>query len=227
MIISFGDSFTWGYNFVQDLNRELYTYTNIISKKLNKDYINLSLPGSSNWRTARKIQSVNLNENDVVIILWSCPTRFEFGVSKKRNIIKPFNNLFSQAGDSIEIDNEIITKRFFSQLSNSTSDAEAKVMNDLAYSHFYNEFWYEEMFKIMYNSTLHILEKSKCKWMMFNGWQVQCKQSNVNFHENYIFPETTMSLELGRKKEDFSYWSKEEHEKVSEIILTNMKKIYE
>lgn len=227
MLYSFGDSITYGFNFLDFPNREAIVYTSFFSKKLRTPFKNLSLPGSSNWRTARIIQSLDLNKDDVVLIMWSCVTRMELGINTRYNLTPPHNDFYSQAGDVIEVDknnSNIITKRFYPQLSQCTSDAESKLLNNILYNKFYNEHWYEEMFKIMYCSVVHKLCKIGCKWIMFNGWDVQCQKSDYEFDDNYLFPKNTMSSFLGVDRS--KYWNKEEHQKASLILYEKFNEIY-
>lgn len=216
MLYAFGDSVTYGYNFDEGV-RENLVYPALMSQKLNVSLINTALPGGSNWRIARLLQSISLNENDTVIISWTEPTRFEFGVSPM-HYAPPIRE--NRIGDLLECDGDLISKRFFIQLTQRTTDQYAKTLNGIIYNEFNNELWFAEMFKVMYNSCLNVLNESGCKWIMFNAW---AKQADGVFHDNYIYSDTTMDKIIGNPD---GYWNTEQHYQVSNIILDKLKEIY-
>jgi hypothetical protein len=226
MIYALGDSFTYGVNFYNDSNRLNYLYPHILSKKFNTQSLNLSNLGSSNWRSARLLQTLKLNPQDIVIIQFSSPTRFEFGVNPEKNMapVPP-----DKPGDLFEVDLEnklLISKRFFYQLTSRTSDGDSKTFNSLAYTSFYNTYWFEEMFKIMYNSMLMVLIQSGCKWIMFNGWRPQVEKIGCfKFHKNYISPHSTMCYIIHHYNE-LEYWSKEEHEIIASKLEEYLNELY-
>jgi len=218
MIISFGDSFTYGFNFNEN-ERNDCVYPTLIGKKLNHQVINTALPGASNWRIARMLQTMKLTKDDIVLISWTEPTRFELGVSKQ-HYAPPIKE--NRIGDLNEIDGDLITKRFFIQLTDRTSDKDAKKINELIYSEFNNVIWFQEMFKVMYNSCIQVLENSDCKWLMFNAW---IKQADGKYHKNYVYSDTTMSNII--QKNTPGYWSKEEHIQVSDVLINCLNKLYD
>lgn len=217
MIIAFGDSFTYGFNF-NESERLNNVYPTLLGKKLNQPVLNTALPGASNWRIARMIQSMNITKDDIVIISWTEPTRFELGVNK-RHYVPPIKE--NRIGDLNETDGDLITKRFFIQLTDRTTDKDAKKINELVYSEFNNEKWFQEMFKVMYNSCIQVLEKSGCKWLMFNAW---IKQADGVYHRNYVYSNTTMSGII--QKNTSGYWTKQEHEKVSNTLINCLDELY-
>ena len=217
MIIAFGDSFTYGFNF-NESERLNNVYPTLLGKKLNQPVLNTALPGASNWRIARMIQSMNITKDDIVIISWTEPTRFELGVNK-RHYAPPIKE--NRIGDLNETDGDLITKRFFIQLTDRTTDKDAKKINELVYSEFNNEKWFQEMFKVMYNSCIQVLEKSGCKWLMFNAW---IKQADGEYHRNYVYSNTTISGII--QKNTPGYWTKQEHEKVSNTLINCLDELY-
>jgi hypothetical protein len=218
MIIAFGDSFTYGFNF-NESERLNNVYPTLLGKKLNQPVLNTALPGASNWRIARMIQSMNITKDDIVIISWTEPTRFELGVNK-RHYAPPIKE--NRIGDLNETDGDLITKRFFIQLTDRTTDKDAKKINELVYSEFNNEKWFQEMFKVMYNSCIQVLENSGCKWLMFNAW---IKQTDGEYHKNYVYSNTTMSNII--QKHTPGYWNKDEHTKVSDVLVNCLNELYE
>jgi hypothetical protein len=222
MIYTLGDSFTYGYNFTEE-DRKKFTWPHFFSNKLNLPCKNISAPGGSNWRIARQIHNLNLTEKDIVIIAWTEPSRFEFGVNKnyKQPLIKE-----GRIGDLIEEHEEYKVKRFFNQLSGRTNDQNARLFNQLAYSVYYNEKWFEEMFKIIFSSCLYILNNKKCNWMMFNTWTNQFSSSNSLFDTpQYIFNQKNMNFIL-RNKDDLNYWNIEEHKHAACILFDSYKELY-
>ena len=215
MLITFGDSFTYGFNF-NESEREHSVYPSIIGKSIEQDVLNMALPGGSNWRVARQLQSIPLSQEDTVIISWSIPNRFEWGVSPSHTLT-PITE--GHIGDLVEKSGDLITKRFFEQLTDRTTDKEAKTLNELIYGEFNNDAWFGEMFKVMYSSCVHILEQSQCKWCMFNAWAVQ---ASGNYHKNYLYSDRTLSDIV---KAD-GYWNKEQHKQVAQILMEELNKIY-
>ena len=136
MIIAFGDSFTYGFNF-NESERLNNVYPTLLGKKLNQPVLNTALPGASNWRIARMIQSMNITKDDIVIISWTEPTRFELGVNK-RHYVPPIKE--NRIGDLNETDGDLITKRFFIQLTDRTTDKDAKKINELGEYNRYDAF---------------------------------------------------------------------------------------
>lgn len=222
MIYTFGDSFTYGFNF-SDKDREKSVWPYFFSKKLNLPYQNLSIPGGSNWRIARQICNLDITKNDIVIIAWTLVDRFEFGVNEnyKQPSIKK-----GRIGDLLEENEGYKVKKFYSQLSTRTNDFNAKTFNDLAYSIYYNNRWFEEMFKIMFNSCVQVLLKKNCKWIMFNTWSNQLSYNYDEFDiPQYIFNKTNINSII-RQNNNLDYWIVEEHQKVASLILEEYKKIY-
>jgi hypothetical protein len=224
MLYTFGDSFTWGRNLVDisEEHRVKHIWPTRLAEKLNVDYINLAVPAASNWRTARKLLNLKLSPNDIVIIGWSEFSRFEFGVNLSHT--SPKNNTIA---DITEIDGNIKTRKFNYLLSDRTSDQKVKEFNKLAYNEFYNEQWFQEMFKIMFHSCCRVLEQSGCKWLMFNTWATQYDKTSIEFDiPQYFLGQNTTMTEYIRGNNPVSYWSEEEHNLVSNLLFAKLKKMY-
>jgi hypothetical protein len=224
MLYTFGDSFTWGRNFfdISEEHRVKHIWPTRLAEKLNVDYINLAVPASSNWRTARKLLSLNLSSNDIVIIGWSEFSRFEFGVNTSHT--SPRNNTIA---DITEIDDGIRTRKFNQLLSERTSDRKVKEFSKLAYNEFYNEHWFQEMFKVMFHSCCRVLEQSKCKWIVFNTWAKQYDKISTEFDiPQYFLGQKNTMTEYIRNTEEISYWSEKEHELVADFLRDKLNELY-
>lgn len=224
MLYALGDSFTYGFNFSDKEKRINSVWPNSLAKKLNCDYINLSAPGASNWRSARLINNLNLNQNDLVVLALTLPERFEFGVSEthKPPKIKP-----GKIGDLLEFDGDVISKRFYPQLIQNSSDKDAIELSKNVFTNFCNLSWFEEYTYIMLNSCIYNFMNSGCRWIIFNTW------SNIKLNRkypvNFIHSETNMDdVITGNTKEKHhkEYWNAEQHEVVAEIICNKLKEIY-
>lgn len=224
MLYTFGDSVTWGRNLfdVSEDHRVKHIWPTRLAEKLNVEYINFAVPASSNWRTARKLLNLKLSPNDIVIIGWSEFSRFEFGVNPSH--ISPKNNTIA---DITEIDDEIRTRKFNHLLSERTSDQKVKEFNKLAYNEFYNEQWFQEMFRVMFHSCCRVLEQSKCKWIVFNTWAKQYDKISTEFDiPQYFLGQKSTMTEYIRNTENISYWSEKEHESVADLLCNKLNTLY-
>jgi hypothetical protein len=224
MLYTFGDSFTWGRNFIDisEEHRVKHIWPTRLAEKLNVEYVNLAVPASSNWRTARKLLNLKLSPEDIVIIGWSEFSRFEFGVNPSH--ISPKNNTIA---DVTEIDGNVRTRKFNHLLTENTSDSKVSDFNKLAYNEFYNEQWFQEMFKVMFHSCCRVLEQSGCRWMMFNTWAVQYDKTSTEFDiPQYFLGQKTNMTEYIRGTKTCSYWSEKEHELVTDLLCDRLNNLY-
>ena len=224
MLYTFGDSFTWARNFfdISEEHRVKHMWPTRLAEKLNVEYANLAVPASSNWRTARKLLSLDLSSNDIVVIGWSEFSRFEFGVNTSHT--SPRNNSIA---DITEIDGNIRTRKFNQLLSERTSDIKVKEFNKLAYNEFYNEQWFQEMFKLMFHSCCRVLEQSGCKWIVFNTWATQYDKISTEFDiPQYFLGQKSTMTEYIRDTKEVSYWSEKEHEFVADLLYDKLNKLY-
>ena len=211
MLYAFGDSFTNGHNFSDD-DKKKYTWPVLLSKKLNCDHLNFAEPGSSNWQTTRKLQSLNIKKDDFVIISWSMPYRFEMCFEK---IMPPL----VEHGKTENI----------------------KKFSKIVYEEMFDSNWFDEMFKVMYRSCLDILKESNCKWLMFNAWTIQFGENQkeewiktFDIPQYVLGPKKTMCGEIrnGFFEKYFkfgsapSYWNEKEHEKICDILHEELMKNY-
>lgn len=229
MVYVFGDSYIWGWNFFTDAElkdkREELTWPSLLAKKLNQPLINFSLPASSNWRIARILQSLNLTKDDYVIIGWTSPTRFEFGLADDYDIEPSHPDIHYRITDYNEDDGITRTKRMSYHLMDRTTCQYARNFMWHAYGPFNSEAWYREMFKVMFTSCQNILDKSECKWIAFDVWCDQCEQTDFNDVKNYIFRDTNLlnySRNIPGKETDKEYWSKEEHIHIAELLMEEL-----
>jgi hypothetical protein len=211
MLYALGDSFTNGHNFSIE-DKKKYVWPVLLGKKLDCDYVNLAEPGASNWQMARQLQSLKLNDNDFVVISWSMPYRFEMCYEK---IMPPLVD----CGKTENIRN-------FSKI----------VYHDL-----FDENWFDEMFKMVYMSSLNVLRESGCKWLMFNSWTIQFSEDKeddwikpFNIPQYILGPKKTMCEEIrtGFFQKYFkfgytpSYWNEKEHELICDILYGKIEEIY-
>lgn len=217
MLFAFGDSFTYGFNFDEN-ERVNSVYPSIMGGIVGQDVCNTAIVGGSNWRIARQLQSMSLTQDDIAVIAWSTPNRFEFGVSKTH-----YNPpaVSKKLGDMVEVSGRLIVKRFYEQLTERTADPVAKTLNAVVYNDFNNAAWFEEMFKVMFTSCVYALEKSGCQWVMFNTWDVQ---SGDVSHKNYLHSDKTMSEIIGAHR--FGYWDKDQHRKVASVLVQELDNLY-
>lgn len=234
MLYTFGDSFTWGWNFFIDSEiceekRKELIWPNIISKKLNIPLTDYSLPASSNWRIARKLQSIPLCEKDTVLIGWTAPSRFEFGLADDYDIEPCHPDINYRITDTNEDDDGIRTKRMSYHLMDSTTCQFAKQFMWGAFGPFNSNIWYREMFKVMFTSCQQILNKSGCKWLAFDVWCDQCDDNVFLDESKYILRGTNLlnaSRDIKGKKTDKTYWTEEEHIKVADLLIRELNNEY-
>lgn len=233
MIYTFGDSYTWGWNFFIDAKlkyeREGLIWPYQLAKKINSKYpdqflTDFSLPASSNWRIARIIQSLPLTKDDIILIGWTSPTRFEFGLADDYDIKPNHPDIHYRITDENEDYNGIRTKRMSYHLMDSTTCNYAKNFMWNAYGPFNSELWYRDMFKVMFSACENVLNKSGCKWLAFDVWCDQCEDSVIDT-PNYILRGTNLlnaSRNIPGKDTDKKYWSVEEHVAVADLLIKEL-----
>ena len=230
MIYTFGDSYTWGWNFyidasINDEEQKRLIWPSVLADKLGQTLTDFSLPASSNWRIARKLQSLNLTKDDIVLIGWTAPTRFEFGLADDYDSIPSHPDIHYRITDMNE-DDGIKTKRMSYHLMDSTTCPYAKQFMWGAYGPFNSEAWYKEMFKVMFTSCQNILDKSECRWLAFDVWCDQCDDDVFTDVPNYILRGTNLlnaSRGIAGKDTDKEYWTKEEHIKVADLLIKELR----
>ena len=230
MIYTFGDSYMWGWNFFIDADinedqRKELVWPAVLAKKLNQPLTDYSLPASSNWRTARKLQALPLTKDDIVLIGWTAPTRFEFGLADDYDIIPNHPDINYRITDLNEDDNGVRTKRLSYHLMDRTTCHYAKNFMWSAYGPFNSEPWYKEMFKVMFTSCQNVLDKAGCKWLAFDVWCDQCDDTDFIDVSNYILRGTNLlnaSRNIPGKETDKEYWSKEEHINVADLLIKEL-----
>jgi len=217
MLHVFGDSYTYGFNFKDEADRTSKVWVSHVAKKFGVEYVNHAVPGGSNWRTARILNNMNLKSEDIVIVTLTISERFEFGVSPT---YKPPKIKDNRIADLLETHGDVVTKRFFPQLIDRSTDKVAIKFAEIAYSEFYNPEWLIQMNDVMINACMHKLTTSGCKWLMFNTW---CNEdSGVEFPVNFRFPDSNLTHIIGTK----DYWNPEQHLEVANIIYDEYVRIY-
>lgn len=198
MIYVFGDSFTYGYKFLKEgnLNFKNLIYPYLLSHKLNIPYKNFSYPGGNNWRIGRKIMSLDLTPEDIVIIAWAPSERFELGVGENHisfldkvintethNPIFQKYDLTTQEGviqlfdDSILNvvikDDDVYTRQILpTSPQHKIKNHHFRSLYKYCYTHFGTDEWLEQMFLQIFCSCVYKLRLSGCKFRMFNTFRI-------------------------------------------------------
>lgn len=87
-VISFGASITYGSELPDPSN----TWSSIIAKKLTASYLCLAKPAAANASIAREILSFDSYSNDVVLVMWTSATRYEFRTANGWENISPWSD---------------------------------------------------------------------------------------------------------------------------------------
>lgn len=251
MIYVLGDSFCFGWNFLLKKipNREQLMCPYLLADKLGMDYKNYSLVGSSNYRLSRLAHSLDIKKDDIVVISWSSYDRIEIGVPKDKimpnDFIVDYQNLDSldDADDFkvfqlIEKTEELYTRQIYPTIIKRFDDVTSPsyknlVKNMLHYASDRN--YHELMFKILFHATVHRLRTIGCKFVMFTTWDVEFSNTDFLNIPEYLFYKSNMLDEVRYKdskikhkdKEDFKYWTEEEHRKVANIIYNALREKYD
>lgn len=234
MLYTFGDSITYGSDLIDSgvSNEEKInlTWPGVLAKLTKSELTDLSFPASSSWRISRQIQNLNLTKDDIVIIQWTSPIRFEFGVNDEHDCESKSDKEIYRMVDSIQDENGLRTKAMCYSVMFKTTDKNCKDMMKLAYGKFYNHLWYEEMFRIMVKSSLYELDKSNCRYIMFDGWMKNCHEKFFKDVPNYVFRGTTIANRCrnvpGTERDNHNYATEKEHEIMAQLIHKELIKIY-
>jgi hypothetical protein len=231
-LYTFGDSFTYGYNFLPNEElRKRSIWPTKLANLLNYELVDLSIPGGSNWRIARLISSMDFELDCLVVIGFTTHKRFEFGVSQQHQIPEVFvENGMPRIGDLVEEEGKLLTKRFFPQLDERSSDIDAKIFSAIAFSEFFNAEWFSRMQGVNFNSIRHRMQKHK--WMAFNAWSKPFEPNDYWLQEacieNYVLGiNGIMSEQIANTVDDtFVYLNEDQHTVVANILLRENTKIY-
>jgi len=251
MIYVIGDSFSFGYNFFRDgiTERKDIIYSSILANKLNTECKNLSMPGGSNWRTARIVNSLPLNKEDLVIIAWTESMRFE--IANSANQLLPNEVVIEMSDvenledhfkvkklgkdfpikDFVEKNKQIYTRRMFPSILESLDQIKNHNFKNIAqrmYLNFAGYEWLEDMFLVMYNSVLHNLNKAGCKFLMFNSHMSPYSEKieELNIPQYFLGSDSNMCKFI-RNNGNIDYWNQYEHNIVAEELYKHFKKIYD
>lgn len=233
-LYTFGDSFTYGFNFLPDDARRVSSiWPTKLSRLLGRELVDLSIPGGSNWRIARLIASIDFDDDDLIVIGFSTHTRFEFGVSLDHADVPPSKNKFGvdMVGDVVEIDGNLKVRKFFSELDKRSDDIDVKLFSAMAFSEFFNEEWFSRMQGVCFNSIQHNLRNNK--WLAFNAWCLPFQANDFWLKsagiKNYVLGvDGIMDSAIKKTSPDSMgiYWTPEQHNLVADIVLKEYGKIY-
>jgi hypothetical protein len=166
---------------------------------------------------ARQLLSLPLTKDDIVVAALTTYVRFEFGVNKKHKM--PPANL---PGDINEVDGDMITKRFFPQLTERTTCEATKTFNTLAFDTFCNELWFGQMHHVMCSAIAYRLQAVGCRGILFNAWSDHNPIVDVPY---FLLPGTTMhkAIELPELAgTPIQYWSKQQHQSIADILYRHL-----
>jgi len=252
MIYFLGDSFFFGWNFFYPKNisnRKEIIFSGLLSKRLNQNYKDYSLVGSSNYRLCRLVNYLPIQPDDIVILGWTACDRIEIGIPKDRlmpnDIIVNYNEAddldhlhWSKVYQVIEKTDDIYTRSLYptilKQENNLTSPAYKALAKNL-YQYASDKNYHEQVFKILFHSTVHRLRNVGCKFLMFTTWDIDLKDNSFLDIPEYLFYQSNMLDEVRYKNSknkhkninDYKYWNPSEHEKVSEITYNSLKEKYD
>jgi hypothetical protein len=234
MLYTFGDSMTFGWNLYKEHTeeeRKELTWPSMLAKQINSDYTDLSFPGASNWRAARILQSLPLTSDDIVVIQWSAFDRVEIGVN-------PYYEYKSSMSDdqkykivdSVQEDYGIRSKNLCRTILPHTTDPYTQKYIYHTYNTFWNEQWHREMFKVMMSSSLYVLNKSECKFIMFDGWMQHCDLDLYKDVPQYILRGTTMNNVTkslsGFSEQDLGYGGPIQNKIIADTVYENLERLY-
>ncbi len=234
MLYTFGDSMTFGWNLYKSVSEEVrkeLAWPGLLADKLGEEYVDYSFPGASNWKAARVLQSLKLTPDDIVVIQWSAWDRFEFGISDNHEYQSTLDeNEKYKIVDSVQEEDGIKTKNMCRTLIPYTTDKDTKKFMYYAYNSFNNEKWHREMFKVMMTSCLYVLNKSGCKYIMFDGWCKHCDDGLYKDIPQYIIRGTTMNNITknltGTTEQDLGYGDPRQNKIICDTVYENLERIY-
>ena len=124
-IITFGCSFTYGHGLRDCINENLgpgkypsmFSWPNLIAKKLNKEIVNMAHCGASNKQIAHLVDNFQFHETDICLIQWTLINRYTIffqdntiqqitpnsKTQKAKNYYKMMMNLYNVYDKSIDI----------------------------------------------------------------------------------------------------------------------------
>jgi hypothetical protein len=82
-LVTFGCSFTWGSGLPNEIGDTVETYDGpkqyawpqILAYRLNRECVNLAIPGGSNKAILRRIVEFKYQPDDIAIVMWTVPLR--------------------------------------------------------------------------------------------------------------------------------------------------------
>jgi hypothetical protein len=87
-VISFGASITYG----SELPDQTHTWSSIIARNLGLDYLCLAEPAAANSSIARTIMSYEDYKDDLILVMWTSSTRYEFRTESDWEHISPWSD---------------------------------------------------------------------------------------------------------------------------------------
>lgn len=87
-VIGFGDSFTWGSELSDDVDGSKpseFSWSALVAKRLGAEYVCRAIPGGSNSSITRRISSFDFQPDDIALVMWTWPSRFEIQLIEDLN----------------------------------------------------------------------------------------------------------------------------------------------
>lgn len=160
MLYTFGDSFTWGTGLT---NKETECWPYVLSQLLDQPLYNLAKPGGNNWYIARKINELTFNSDDIFVIGWTSPDRFELPASEE--LVRQY---IPNPTDRPDPSDSIAVKKFHPGIK--YGNPVVQELSKVIYTDFYNDVWFYEHFKICLQSVKWRLDQVGCRYIMFYPW---------------------------------------------------------
>lgn len=168
-ILIFGDSFSCEFKhmckeYVEWKKYEPENFGEIISKKLNLDYLNYAIGGIDNYTIFHSIIKNDINDDDILIIGWTNPSRFRL-VDNPNNSWMTFlptlnyDNFYCISKNTI---NEIFYNRVLNDVSHPLCVDEVNdFINIINKAYYKNKIIHWSWYEADFNLTLDALKYDK------------------------------------------------------------------
>ena len=169
----YGCSFTVGQSMIPENNQYYQAkkrYSKLLSKELNFTEKNLSECGASNFYIYRNVLKnlKYIKTNDIVIIQWTSPYRFELSTRKDEVYFPLPNTNYTSPHISEPAEDDSLARRSYSKINPLIE--EYKELNENFIAHSFNEKWLLESSYNLQFTLYHTLENLGIKHIHLFGW---------------------------------------------------------